>query len=66
MDTRAPMLAEKIRFLLENGFVQHSALADACDVSKQAITGWKRPGLAKARPDVAPAKVYLLSDYRRA
>lgn len=48
MDTRAPMLAEKIRFLLENGFVQHSALADACDVSKQAITGWKR--LAPQKP----------------
>lgn len=44
MNTSAPMLAEKLRFLVDGKFVQQSALADACGVSPQAVTGWKRTG----------------------
>lgn len=44
VDTQAHKLAEKIRFLLDNDFVQHSTLAAACGVSKRALTGWKRTG----------------------
>lgn len=42
METHAPMLAEKIRFLLAQELVTQAALARACGVRPQAITGWKR------------------------
>jgi hypothetical protein len=44
MPTQAELLAEKIRFLLEHGFLQTQAVIDACRVTKQAINGWKRTG----------------------
>lgn len=44
MSTQAELLAEKVRFLLDNDFLQPRAIIDACQVSKQAINGWKRTG----------------------
>lgn len=44
MKTAAPLLAEKIRFLIDEGFVSPAQLVAACNVSKQAITGWRKTG----------------------
>ena len=37
-------LAEKLAFLLDGDYLQYAALAKACGVTKQAITGWRKTG----------------------
>ncbi len=44
MDTPAAILAKKLAYLLDERIIVAAALARACGVSKQAITGWRRTG----------------------
>lgn len=44
MLTHAEQLALKLRYVLEERGITQTAIATACDASKQAVQGWKKTG----------------------